>query len=89
MPGDPHPVTGEVFPSPVPPGTGWPDDPANDRTPVAHSPADVRRQAASAALDDLTAMVSVCRACPRLVRWREEFWCHRLSAPRTNQPKKL
>jgi uracil-DNA glycosylase family 4 len=72
VPGDPHPVTGEVFPSPVPPGTGWPDDPANDRTPVAHSPADVRRQAASAALDDLTAMVSVCRACPRLVRWRED-----------------
>ena len=24
----PHPVTGQPFPSPVPPGTGWPEDPA-------------------------------------------------------------
>ena len=31
----PHPGTGELFPSPVPPGTGWPGDPATDQTPVA------------------------------------------------------
>ena len=36
-------------------------------------PRDVRDLAASApALDELTARQSVCRACPRLVSWREE-----------------
>lgn len=68
----PHPVTGSLFPSPVPPGTGWPDDPATPATPVAHTPDDVRRIAASADLDGVDAAVSVCRACPRLVRWRED-----------------
>ncbi len=69
----PHPVTGQLFPSPVPPGTGWPDDPAGDDAPVAESPADVLRLADDAGdLDALTAAVSVCRACPRLVRWRED-----------------
>ncbi len=68
----PHPVTGEFFASPVPPGTGWPGDPASPGTPVARSPARVRALASSAAsLDELQARVSVCRACPRLVRWRE------------------
>jgi len=33
----PHPVTGQLFPSPVPPGTGWPDDPAAPDTPVART----------------------------------------------------
>ncbi|MGW0804183.1 uracil-DNA glycosylase [Nonomuraea sp. NPDC002799] len=57
----------------VPPGTGWPGDPATARTPVAHDPEDVRRlAAASATLAELTAGESVCRACPRLVEWREE-----------------
>ncbi|MFI6599017.1 uracil-DNA glycosylase [Nonomuraea sp. NPDC050536] len=57
----------------VPPGTGWPDDPATADTPVAHDPADVRRLAAtSSTLAELTARQSVCRACPRLVAWREE-----------------
>ena len=32
-----HPVTGEVFASPVPPGTGWPGDLADAATPVAPS----------------------------------------------------
>lgn len=69
----PHPVTGDLFPSPVPPGAGWPDDPAPADTPVAESPADVARLAGAAAdLDALTAAISVCRACPRLVRWRED-----------------
>ncbi|HSO65622.1 MAG TPA: uracil-DNA glycosylase [Ornithinibacter sp.] len=70
---DPHPVTGEVFPSPVPAGTGWPGDPATAATPVAGTPAAVRRLAAAAdGIPELQARVSVCRACPRLVRWREE-----------------
>ena len=68
----PHPVTGQLFESPVPPGTGWPDDPASVGTPVAKSPAAVRRIAATADLEQLEAAVSVCRACPRLVRWRED-----------------
>jgi len=68
----PHPFTGELFVSPVPPGTGWPEDPAAHDTPVAQSPADVLRLAAAAtAADDVDAAVSVCRACPRLVEWRE------------------
>jgi uracil-DNA glycosylase len=68
----PHPVTGELFPSPVPPGTGWPDDPAPAGVPVAETPADVLALAGEAAgIDDLDAYVSVCRACPRLVKWRE------------------
>ncbi|HET7724963.1 MAG TPA: uracil-DNA glycosylase [Propionibacteriaceae bacterium] len=69
----PHPVTGELFDSPVPPGTGWPDDHATARTPVAEDAADVRRLAAATSdLGVLDAYVSVCRACPRLVAWREE-----------------
>ena len=68
----PHPVTGQPFPSPVPPGTGWPDDPATAATPVAEDGVDVARLAADPSLDELTARVSVCRACPRLVTWRED-----------------
>jgi uracil-DNA glycosylase len=57
----------------VPPGTGWPEDPATAATPVAADPAQVRELAASAGtLAELTARQSVCRACPRLVAWREE-----------------
>jgi uracil-DNA glycosylase len=60
-------------PSPVPPGTGWPDDPATSATPVAAGPADVRELAATAGtLAELAARQSVCRACPRLVGWREQ-----------------
>lgn len=69
---DPHPVTGERFPSPVPPGTGWPEDPAAPDTPVARTPAQVRRLADTDDLAELDARVSVCSACPRLVRWREQ-----------------
>ncbi len=62
-----------MFDSPVPPGTGWPDDPATSRTPVALEAADVVRLSAEArTLAELDAAVSVCRACPRLVDWREE-----------------
>jgi len=59
---------------PVAPGTGWPGDPATEVTPVAGSAADVAALAASAVgLAELTARQSVCRACPRLVAWREEI----------------
>ncbi|WP_223124207.1 uracil-DNA glycosylase [Nocardioides marmotae] len=68
----PHPATGQPFASPVPPGTGWPGDPAAPDTPVATTPAAVRRLAHDAGLHTLEAGVSVCRACPRLVRWRED-----------------
>jgi uracil-DNA glycosylase len=57
----------------VPPGTGWPEDPASADTPVALDPADVRELAAGCGtLAELTAAQSVCRACPRLVEWRED-----------------
>ncbi len=69
----PHPVTRQGFSSPVSPGTGWPGDPADATTPVATTAAAVRRLArTSASVEELTARVSVCRACPRLVAWREE-----------------
>jgi len=69
----PHPVIGGAFTSPVTPGTGWPGDPADDRTPVAHDPAQVRDLAAEGDLPQLDARISVCRACPRLVAWRERI----------------
>lgn len=68
----PHPVTGRPFASPVPPGTGWPEDPAGPDTPAATTVDEVRSLAGSAAdLGTLEARISVCRACPRLVEWRE------------------
>jgi len=67
----PHPLTGQEFDSPVPPGCGWPDDPADPDTPVATTPGEVEALAGSATLPLLDAAVSVCRACPRLVDWRE------------------
>lgn len=77
MPGNdprlPHPRTGRLFGSPVPPGAGWPGDPAKRTTPVAHTAAEVAALAAAApSLPLLDAQVSVCRACPRLVAWRED-----------------
>jgi uracil-DNA glycosylase len=68
-----HPNTGQASDSPVPPGSGWPGDPATPRTPVAVDAAQVRTLAGTAeSLAELDAAVSVCRACPRLVSWREE-----------------
>ena len=67
----PHPVTGELFVSPVPPGRGWPDDPSLPEAPVASSAADVREFAHVGSLVSLGSAISVCRACPRLVAWRE------------------
>jgi uracil-DNA glycosylase family 4 len=62
-----EPVTGLVAPG------DWPDDPAGPETPVAHSAAEVSQLVGSAAtLHEITARQSVCRACPRLVAWREK-----------------
>lgn len=68
----PHPLTGELFDSPVKPGRGWPEDPATSRTPKARDADDVRRLAERATLHQLDARISVCSACPRLVEWRED-----------------
>ncbi|MEJ7628569.1 MAG: uracil-DNA glycosylase [Nocardioidaceae bacterium] len=69
----PHPVTGERFPSPVPAGSGWPGDPSRADTPVALNPGSVAELAARAdSTGTVSAAVSVCRACPRLVAWREQ-----------------
>lgn len=63
---------GELTISFVPPGSDWPDDPATPQTPVARVADDVNRLAAeSGTLRELSARMSVCRACPRLVEWRE------------------
>ena len=68
-----HPRTRGLFDSPVPPGSGWPGDIATPRTAVASTPAQVAAMAAAAkTIEELDAAVSVCRACPRLVDWREE-----------------
>lgn len=51
----------------------FPCDPAGPDTPVAHRAEEVAELAASAGtLDELVARQSVCRACPRLVAWREQ-----------------
>ncbi|WP_305853339.1 uracil-DNA glycosylase [Mycolicibacterium sp. YH-1] len=69
----PHVRTGEYFDSPVPAGTGWPGDPATPDTVVASTAARARSLARrTRSLQDLDALVSVCRACPRLVTWRED-----------------
>jgi uracil-DNA glycosylase len=55
------------------PGSGWPGDVATRQTAVAGGRADVVSLAAGAhELTELHARVSVCRACPRLVAWREQ-----------------
>jgi uracil-DNA glycosylase family 4 len=56
----------------VAPGSGWPGDPATRRTPVAHDRDEVVQLARARSLDVLSARVSVCCACPRLVAWREQ-----------------
>lgn len=68
-----HPKTGRAFRSPVEPGSGWPGDPATPQTPVAADAAQVSALAGGAgSICELNALISVCRACPRLVSWREE-----------------
>ena len=61
------------FGSPVPVGVGWPGDPATSDTPVATTAGRVTALAETVGdVAELDALVSVCRACPRLVAWREE-----------------
>jgi uracil-DNA glycosylase len=74
-------VGSSVNPPFVPPGTGWPGDPARADTPVATDAASVRSLAAEApSLEELVARQSVCRACPRLVAWREQVAVERRRA---------
>ena len=74
---------------PVPPGSGWPGDPATPATPVAADALQVRALAAGAlqagSLGELTARQSVCRACPRLVEWREQVAAVKRASSRTQQ----
>lgn len=68
-----HPITGQLFDSPVKPGTGWPLDDAVLDTPIAKNKTQVTKLANSAVgLTELTAAISMCQACPRLVKWRTE-----------------
>jgi uracil-DNA glycosylase family 4 len=54
-------------------GSGFPTDKASSTTPIAHNAADVVRLSSSTpTLDHLDARSSVCRACDRLVAWREQ-----------------
>ena len=69
----PHPIIGGSFSSPVTPGTNWPMDVASTQTPIAKSVTQVKKIANSlASLTELTAAISVCSACPRLVSWRTD-----------------
>ena len=74
---------------PVPPGSGWPEDPATPATPVAADAAQVRALAAEAeaagSLGELMARQSVCRACPRLVEWRELVAAAKRASSRTQR----
>ncbi|SDP33604.1 uracil-DNA glycosylase, family 4 [Pedococcus dokdonensis] len=84
---DPHPVTGELFESPVPPGTGWPGDPATAATPVARTVAQTSALACTAPdVAELDARISVCRACPGLVAWRETVATQGRRASFADQP---
>jgi uracil-DNA glycosylase len=83
----PHPVTGQLFESPVPPGTGWPGDPATHASPMARTARQVERLAGRAgSVAELDAAVSVCRACPRLVQWRETVATEGKRASFADQP---
>ena len=82
----PHPATGQLFDSPAEPGTGWPGDGASHTTPVARDAAGVTELAAgSDSLAVLDSRVTVCRACPRLVEWRERV-AHGKRAAFVGQP---
>ena len=72
--GDPAAGPAAGIPAIALPGAGWPGDPADANTPVAATVEAVGELAAGAgSLPELTARQSVCRACPRLVEWREDI----------------
>jgi uracil-DNA glycosylase len=80
-------VTRQLFESPVPPGAGWPGDPATSLTPVARTEDQVERLAGLAgSVPELDAVVSVCRACPRLVLRRETVATEGRRASFADQP---
>jgi uracil-DNA glycosylase family 4 len=82
-----HPVTGQLFESPVPPGTGWPGDPATASTPVARTAAQTEALACTSPdVAELDARITVCRACPRLVEWRETVATQGRRASFADQP---
>lgn len=84
---DPHPVTGERFESPVPPGSRWPGDPASAATPVARNASQTDALACTSPdVAELDARISVCRACPRLVEWRETVATQGRRASFADQP---
>jgi uracil-DNA glycosylase family 4 len=67
------PVADEEFTGAIAPAGAFACDPARPDTPVAHRAEDVAELAAGArTLEELVARQSVCRACPRLVAWREQ-----------------
>ena len=67
--------------SAVPAGSAHPAEVAERTTPVAHDTPDVMRLAGSAmSIERVDARVSVCRACPRLVEWREQVADERRAA---------
>jgi uracil-DNA glycosylase len=69
----PHPIVGGSFSSPVKPDTGWPADLATSETKVAKNQSQVKNIAKSCnSLTELGAAISVCSACPGLVKWRTE-----------------
>jgi uracil-DNA glycosylase len=79
-----YPSAAPVPTGPAAPGSGWPGDPASPDTPVAGDAVQVRDLAAGAgSLAELVARQSVCRACPRLVSWREEVAAVKRASSRT------
>src|SRR5690625_129352 len=69
----PHHHTRQEFDPTVPARAGWTGEPATQETPVARTVDEVAGLAAGAkTVGELEALTSVCRACPRLVEWREE-----------------
>jgi uracil-DNA glycosylase len=78
------PLLAPAGPLPAAPGSGWPGDPASPATPVAGDAAQVASLAAGAgSLAELVARQSVCRACPRLVSWREQVAAVKRPSSRT------
>ena len=66
-------MTGTPYPSPVPPGTGWPDDPATPTPRWPGTPAAVRTAGRHRRPAPSSTPGSACAAaCPRLLRWRED-----------------
>jgi len=80
-------MTGDLFESPVPPGSGWPGDPATPDTAIARTERQVEGLAGLAgSVAELDAVVTVCRACPRLVKWREAVATEGRRASFADQP---